>query len=63
MDEPFLDINSLTRTYRSKGGALVHANVDIDLAVAPGQVFGLLGANGAGKTTMVMQILGLLTCR
>ncbi|MFE9201145.1 ABC transporter ATP-binding protein/permease [Micromonospora sp. NPDC007230] len=61
MDEPFLDINGLTRTYRSKGGALVHANVDIDLAVAPGQVFGLLGANGAGKTTMVMQILGLLT--
>ncbi|MEO3876741.1 ABC transporter ATP-binding protein/permease [Nonomuraea sp. B12E4] len=61
MDGAFIEINGLTRTYRSKGGALVHANVDLDLAVSPGHVFGLLGANGAGKTTMVMQILGLLT--
>ncbi|MEO3814905.1 ATP-binding cassette domain-containing protein [Sphaerisporangium sp. B11E5] len=61
MDQALIEISGLTRTYKSKGGTLVHANAGIDLTVAPGQIFGLLGANGAGKTTMVMQILGLLT--
>jgi len=32
----------------------------IDLAVKPGQVFGLLGPNGSGKSTTVKLILGLL---
>ena len=31
-----------------------------DLAVAPGEVVGLLGANGAGKTTLIRLVLGLL---
>ena len=29
----------------------VHAVAELDLAIAPGQVFGLIGPNGAGKTT------------
>src|SRR5208282_1027490 len=32
----------------------------VDLAVAPGEVVGLLGANGAGKTTLIRLLLGLL---
>ncbi len=32
----------------------------VDLAVAPGEVFGLLGANGAGKTTSIRMLCGLL---
>jgi ABC-2 type transport system ATP-binding protein len=32
----------------------------VDLAVAPGEVVGLLGANGAGKTTLIRLVLGLL---
>jgi ABC-2 type transport system ATP-binding protein/ribosome-dependent ATPase len=31
----------------------------VDLAVEPGEVVGLLGANGAGKTTVIRMILGL----
>ena len=32
----------------------------VSLAVAPGEVVGLLGANGAGKTTLIRMLLGLL---
>jgi branched-chain amino acid transport system ATP-binding protein len=38
----------------------VHAVAEIDLAIAPGQVFGLIGPNGAGKTTLVNLISGHL---
>ncbi|MFD1050420.1 ATP-binding cassette domain-containing protein, partial [Kibdelosporangium lantanae] len=31
----------------------------VDLTVRPGQIVGLLGANGAGKTTMVSIAAGL----
>ena len=36
----------------------------VSLAVAPGEIFGLLGQNGAGKTTLVKILLGLVapTC-
>ena len=32
----------------------------VDLAVAPGEIVGLLGANGAGKTTTFRMVVGLL---
>ena len=38
----------------------VHAVADVQLLVAPGQVFGLIGPNGAGKTTLVNLISGQL---
>ncbi|HEY4752659.1 MAG TPA: ATP-binding cassette domain-containing protein, partial [Candidatus Limnocylindrales bacterium] len=33
---------------------------DLTFEVAPGQVFGFLGANGAGKTTTMRITLGVL---
>ena len=35
----------------------VAALVDLDIAVGPGEVFGFLGPNGTGKTTMIRTIL------
>lgn len=35
----------------------VHALVDLDLEIRPGEIFGFLGPNGAGKTTMIRTIL------
>jgi branched-chain amino acid transport system ATP-binding protein len=33
----------------------------ISLSVAPGEIFGLVGANGAGKTSTIMAIAGLIS--
>ena len=33
---------------------------DVDLEILPGQVYALLGKNGAGKTTIIRSILDLI---
>lgn len=38
----------------------VEAVKDLDLQIQPGEVFGLLGPNGSGKTTTIKMLLGLL---
>ena len=38
----------------------VEAVKDLDLEIRPGEVFGLLGPNGSGKTTTIKMLLGLL---
>ncbi len=36
------------------------AVTDVDLRIADGEVFGVLGLNGAGKTTVMRMLAGLL---
>ncbi len=43
-----LTIKNLTKTYK---GALKPAAKDINLSLKPGEIFGFLGLNGAGKST------------
>ena len=54
--EAAIEVAGLVREYR--GGLL--AVKGIDLAVAPGEVYGFLGPNGAGKTTTVRMLVTLL---
>ena len=54
MDEPCIRIRNLTKTF---GGRTVVDN--LSFAVEKGQVFALLGHNGAGKSTTIDLILGL----
>ena len=45
-------------------GARYGANVvlhDIDLHVMPGEIVAILGANGAGKTTFLSTVMGLVS--
>ncbi len=51
-----IEVIGLEREY--KGG--LRAVDGIDLAVAPGEVYGFLGPNGAGKTTTVRMLVTLL---
>lgn len=50
-----IKLSQLTKNY----GTLTAVD-NIDLAVAPGEVFGFLGPNGAGKTTTIKMMAGLL---
>ena len=52
---------TLVRTYAltKRYGSRVVVN-DVDLAVQRGDVFGLLGPNGSGKTTTIRMLLGLV---
>ncbi|QYX56111.1 ABC transporter ATP-binding protein [Roseovarius sp. SCSIO 43702] len=49
---------TISRLTKSFGG--VHALSDVSLSVAPGERVALLGHNGAGKSTMMKIILGLI---
>ena len=53
--EPVIEVRALTR--RFGGFTAVDA---ITLDVTAGEVFGFLGANGAGKTTAIRMLIGLL---
>lgn len=51
---PALSIKSLTKKF---GG--LTAVRDLSLEIAPGEIFGLIGPNGSGKTTTVKLVAGL----
>ena len=50
-----LQLDNLTKLYKNGRGA-----EDISFALAPGEVLGLLGPNGSGKTTTMKAIAGLV---
>ncbi len=47
-----------TETLSKRYGATLALD-DLDISIAPGEVYGFLGPNGAGKTTTIRLILGL----
>jgi len=56
-----IEAMNLTKTYRDFWGRQkVRALKALDLEVRRGEVFGLLGPNGSGKTTTIKLLLGLL---
>jgi ABC-2 type transport system ATP-binding protein len=53
---PAIEVRHLTKRF----GAFAAVD-DLSFEVAPGEVFGLLGSNGAGKSTAIRMLCGLLT--
>jgi ABC-2 type transport system ATP-binding protein len=51
---PAVEVEGVTKAYR--GQPVLHG---VSLAVAQGEIFGLLGSNGAGKTTTVEIVQGI----
>ncbi len=51
-----LETRGLTKTYGAKDAAR-----DVDLHICPGEIYGLIGRNGAGKTTIMRMVTGLST--
>lgn len=54
--EPAVAIEGLKKRYGD-----IEAVKDVNLAIAPGEIFGLLGPNGAGKTTTIRCLCTLTT--
>lgn len=55
MTEPAITVNSLTKRF----GELTAVN-NLNLAIAPGELFGLVGSDGAGKTTTLRMLAGIM---
>ncbi len=52
--QPAVSAQALVKTF-----GLMRAVDGIDLSLAPGRIYGLLGPNGSGKTTLIRLLIGL----
>ena len=50
--EPIIELQSLSKTFGS-GESQVAALQEVSIAIAPGEIFGIIGLSGAGKSTLV----------
>ena len=54
-----ISAHKLTKQFKTRHGALLAVDA-VSLDVRQGETFGLIGPDGAGKTTLTRVILGLL---
>jgi ABC-type lipoprotein export system ATPase subunit len=55
MDKPVLDAKEVWRSY-ARGNETIHALAGLTLQVAPGEMVGIVGRSGSGKTTFLNQV-------
>ena len=58
MPEPVLSIRGLTVEFDTEDG-VVHAVTDVSYDVRAGEVLGVVGESGCGKSVTVLSVLGL----
>ena len=54
-----VDIKKLSKTFTNKKKENILALIDVSLQIPKGSLFGLLGLNGAGKSTIINILAGL----
>ena len=57
---PILSVNDLTVTYPDRGEASVVATREVSFHLEPGEILGIVGGVGSGKTTLIRTLSGLL---
>ncbi|MDY7097703.1 MAG: nitrate ABC transporter ATP-binding protein [Pseudomonadota bacterium] len=60
-DIPFLSLRGITKSYTGKTGGTTNVLDGIDLDVNEGEFVAILGFSGAGKTTLINSLAGLVT--
>lgn len=59
MSRPLLEMRRVSKAYAGRRGPAVSG---VDLAIAPGQAWGIMGPSGAGKSTLARLAMGLEAC-
>lgn len=59
MSDTVLEVKHLSKEFQGKSG-MIHAVNDINFKVKKGEIFGFLGANGAGKSTTIKMVTSQL---
>lgn len=60
MENTLIQASGLHKTFLSAKGAAVHAVAGVNLQVRAGEIYGLVGSDGAGKTTTIRLLVGAL---
>lgn len=60
MSDILIEADKLQKTFRTAKGDKVRAVDDLSLQVRAGEIYGLVGADGAGKTTTIRLLIGAL---
>ena len=58
--QPILSLSAVTKTYQGQSGGETQVLGGIDLDVEEGEFIAILGFSGAGKTTLISAIAGLI---
>jgi branched-chain amino acid transport system ATP-binding protein len=57
VSEPLLDLRGVSKSFHG----LLAVN-DVSFTVGPGEIIGLVGPNGSGKTTIINLVSGIVSC-
>lgn len=57
-NNPLIKVNNLTKTYYTKDRGIVRAVNHVNFDVNEGEIFGLVGVSGSGKTSLVQMMIG-----